>query len=225
MTHSNSTTTVVSSDIFALCGLQSVFLCRKEHKPLRYSPSQRFRGKIMSDEKIILDEQSVNRALARIAHEITERNKGVENVVLIGVVTRGVPMAKILADNIAKFEGVEVPVGSIDISLYRDDITEKYDHPVVNGTSVDFDVKNKVVVLCDDVIFTGRTARAAMEATLAMGRPASIQLAVLVDRGHRELPIRADFVGKNMPTKLSEKVAVNFFSTDGEQNVKLASLE
>lgn len=182
-------------------------------------------GKNMSDEKIILDEQSVNRALARIAHEITERNKGVENVVLIGVVTRGVPMAKILADNIAKFEGVEVPVGSIDISLYRDDITEKYDHPVVNGTSVDFDVKNKVVVLCDDVIFTGRTARAAMEATLAMGRPASIQLAVLVDRGHRELPIRADFVGKNMPTKLSEKVAVNFFSTDGEQNVKLASLE
>ena len=179
----------------------------------------------MSDEKIILDEQSVNRARARLAHEITERNKGVENVVLIGVVTRGVPMAKILADNIAKFEGVEVPVGSIDISLYRDDITEKYDHPVVNGTSVDFDVKNKVVVLCDDVIFTGRTARAAMEATLAMGRPASIQLAVLVDRGHRELPIRADFVGKNMPTKLSEKVAVNFFSTDGEQNVKLASLE
>ena len=179
----------------------------------------------MSEEKIILDEQSVNRALARIAHEITERNKGVENVVLIGVVTRGVPMAKILADNIAKFEGVEVPVGSIDISLYRDDITEKYDHPVVNGTSVPFDVKNKVVVLCDDVIFTGRTARAAMEATLAMGRPASIQLAVLVDRGHRELPIRADFVGKNMPTKLSEKVAVNFISTDGEQNVKLASLE
>lgn len=177
--------------------------------------------KKMTEEKIILDEQSVNRTIARIAHEIIERNKGVENVVLIGVVTRGVPMAKMLADCIEKFEGVKTPVGSIDISLYRDDITEKFETPVVNGTNIPFEVKNKIVVLCDDVIFTGRTARAALEATLAKGRPSSVQLAVLVDRGHRELPIRADFVGKNLPTKLSEVVAVNFFETDDEQNVKL----
>lgn len=179
----------------------------------------------MKDEKIILDEQSVNRAISRIAHEISERNKGVENVVLVGVVTRGVPMAKRLAECIEKFEGVSVPTGSIDISLYRDDISEKYDHPVINGSDLPFDVKNKIVVLCDDVIFTGRTARAAMEAVLAKGRPAAIQLAVLVDRGHRELPIRADFVGKNLPTKLTEMVSVNFEETDGEQNIKLASLD
>ena len=179
----------------------------------------------MKDEKIILDEQSVNRAISRIAHEISERNKGVENVVLVGVVTRGVPMAKRLAECIEKFEGVSVPTCSIDISLYRDDISEKYDHPVINGSDLPFDVKNKIVVLCDDVIFTGRTARAAMEAVLAKGRPAAIQLAVLVDRGHRELPIRADFVGKNLPTKLTEMVSVNFEETDGEQNIKLASLD
>lgn len=179
----------------------------------------------MKDEKIILDEQSVNRAIARIAHEISERNKGVNNVVLVGVVTRGVPMAKRLAECIEKFEGVAVPTGIIDISLYRDDISEKYDHPVINGSDLPVDVKNKIVVLCDDVIFTGRTARAAMEAVLAKGRPAAIQLAVLVDRGHRELPIRADFVGKNLPTKLTEMVSVNFEETDGEQNIKLASLD
>lgn len=175
----------------------------------------------MKEEKLILDEQSVNRAIARIAHEIIERNKGVENVVLIGVVTRGVPMAKKLAGYIEKFEGCSVAVGSIDISLYRDDITEKFDHPIINGTDIPFEVKNKIVILCDDVIFTGRTARAALEATLAKGRPAAVQLAVLVDRGHRELPIRADFVGKNLPTKLSEAVSVSFYETDGEQNVKL----
>jgi len=178
----------------------------------------------MQEEKIILDSQSVNRAIARIAHEIIERNKGVNDVVLVGVVTRGVPMAKLLAECILKFESVSVPVGSIDISLYRDDITEKFDHPVVNGSDIPFDVKNKTVVLCDDVIFTGRTARAAIEATLAKGRPSAIQLAVLVDRGHRELPIRADFVGKNLPTKLTEKVAVRFEETDGEQSVKLYSI-
>lgn len=175
----------------------------------------------MIDQKLILDEQAVSRALARIAHEIIERNKGVDDLILIGVVTRGVPMADRLADYIEKFEGVRVPTGSIDISLYRDDVTEKYDHPVINGTNLPFEVKNKTVVLCDDVIFTGRTARAAIEATLAKGRPSRIQLAVLVDRGHRELPIRADFVGKNLPTKLTEAVSVKFVQTDGEQNVTL----
>lgn len=178
------------------------------------------RGK-MTDQKLILDEQAVSRALARIAHEIIERNKGVNDLVLIGVVTRGVPMAELLADYIEKFEGVHVPTGSIDISLYRDDVTEKYDHPVINGTNLPFEVKNKTVVLCDDVIFTGRTARAAIEATLAKGRPSCIQLAILIDRGHRELPIRADFVGKNLPTKLTEMVSVKFISTDGEQSVTL----
>lgn len=178
-------------------------------------------AEFMTDEKMILDEQSVSRALARIAHEIIERNKGVDNLVLIGIVTRGVPMAQILAEYIEKFEGARVPTGSIDISLYRDDISEKFANPVVNGSDLPFEVKNKTVVLCDDVIFTGRTARAAIEATLDKGRPACIQLAVLIDRGHRELPIRADFVGKNLPTKLSEKVSVRFGSTDGEQNVTL----
>lgn len=179
----------------------------------------------MKQKTVLMDEVAVDRALSRIAHEIIERNKGVSNLALVGVITRGAPMARILADKIERFEGVRVPCGSVDISLYRDDIEEISEMPVVNGTNIDFDVKGKRVVLCDDVLYTGRTARAAMEAVLKLGRPKCIQLAVLVDRGHRELPLRADYVGKNVPTTLSEMIAVRFVPTDGEQNVVLFDLQ
>ena len=178
----------------------------------------------MKQKTVLMDEVAVDRAIARIAHEIIERNKGVDDIALVGIVTRGAPMAKLLADKIKRFEGVDVPYGSIDISLYRDDIEEISPMPVLNATNIDFAVADKKIVLCDDVLFTGRTARAAMEAVLAKGRPRSVQLAVLVDRGHRELPIRADYVGKNIPTTLSEMVAVRFPETDGAQDVKLYDL-
>lgn len=171
-----------------------------------------------------MDEVAVDRALSRIAHEIIERNKGVDDLALVGIVTRGAPMAKMLAEKIRCFEGKDVLCGSVDISLYRDDIEEISEMPVVNGTNLPFDVRGKRIVLCDDVLFTGRTARAAMEAVLSKGRPKCIQLAVLVDRGHRELPVRADYVGKNVPTTLSEKIAVSFFQTDGKQSVSLFDL-
>ena len=168
-----------------------------------------------------MDEVAENRALFRISHEIIEKNKGVEDVVIIGILTRGVPMAKRIKDNIKKIEGVDIPFGDIDITLYRDDLSEITDMPKVAKTDIGFDIKDKKVILCDDVLFTGRTARAAIEALLALGRPKLIQLAVLVDRGHRELPIRADYVGKSIPTSLNETVAVKFLETDGENSVKL----
>ena len=179
----------------------------------------------MKPKTQIMDDKQVARSITRIAHEIIERNKGVSDLALVGVITRGAPMAQMLADKIERFEGVKVPCGSVDISLYRDDIEEISEMPVVNGTNIDFDVKDKRVVLCDDVLYTGRTARAAMEAVLKLGRPKCIQLAVLVDRGHRELPLRADYVGKNVPTTLSEMIAVRFVPTDGEQNVVLFDLQ
>ena len=178
----------------------------------------------MKQKTVLMDEVAVDRAIARIAHEIIERNKGVDDIALVGIVTRGAPMAKLISDKIKRFEGVDVPYGSVDISLYRDDIEEISPMPVLNGTNIDFAVAGKKIVLCDDVLFTGRTARAAMEAVLAKGRPRNVQLAVLVDRGHRELPIRADYVGKNIPTSLSEMVAVRFPETDGAQDVKLYDL-
>lgn len=178
----------------------------------------------MKQKTVLMDEVAVDRAIARIAHEIIERNKGVDDLALVGIITRGAPMAKLIADKIKRFEGVDVPYGSVDISLYRDDIVEISPMPVLNGTNIDFTVAGKKIVLCDDVLFTGRTARAAMEAVLAKGRPRNVQLAVLVDRGHRELPIRADYVGKNIPTTMSEMVAVRFNETDGAQDVKLYDL-
>ena len=138
----------------------------------------------MKQKTVLMDEVAVDRAIARIAHEIIERNKGVDDIALVGIVTRGAPMAKLISDKIKRFEGVDVPYGSVDISLYRDDIEEISPMPVLNGTNIDFAVAGKKIVLCDDVLFTGRTARAAMEAVLAKGRPRNVQLAVLVDRGH-----------------------------------------
>ena len=178
----------------------------------------------MKEEKLLLDEIATNRALFRISHEIIERNKGVEDVVLIGIVTRGFPMAKIIKSNIDQIEHSNVPVGKIDITLYRDDLSELSEMPVVGNNTIDFDIKDKNVVLVDDVIFTGRTARAAIEAILKIARPKTIQLAILIDRGHRELPIRPDFVGKNIPTSLNEIVSVCFNETDNETKVSLIGL-
>ncbi len=169
----------------------------------------------------LMDDQEVVRALTRIAHEIVERNKGADGLALVGVHTRGVPIAERLADLIERFEGVRPPTGKLDITLYRDDLTEIALQPIVRKTEVPFDVAGMRIVLCDDVLYTGRTARAALDALVDMGRPKVIQYAVLVDRGHRELPIRADYVGKNVPTARTELVKVRLTETDGADGVEL----
>ena len=166
-----------------------------------------------------MDEAAMSRALMRISHEITEKNKGVDDVVLVGIRRRGVPISERIRDNIKKIENAELPCGSVDIRFYRDDLTKVDEAPRLNGTSADFTVQDKTVVLVDDVLYTGRTARAAMEAVLALGRPKRIQLAVLIDRGHRELPIRGDFVGKNVPTSQKELVSVRVPEFDGVKEV------
>ena len=171
----------------------------------------------------LMDETAVNRALTRIAHEILEKNGGCENLCLIGIRRRGEPLARRIAEKIAAIEGREVPVGVLDITLYRDDLSTavENDMPRLNETQVPFPIAGKRVMLVDDVLFTGRTARAAIEALFQMGRPALIQLAILVDRGHRELPIRADFVGKNVPTSRSELIAVKVPEIDGYTAVEI----
>ena len=165
--------------------------------------------------------EDMKRALKRMSHQIIERNHGAENLVFLGIKRRGVPLAERLSSNINAIEGVEVPVGELDITLYRDDLSLISEEPVVNSSHVPFDVTGKTVVLVDDVIYTGRTARAALDATSSLGRAARIQLAVLVDRGHRELPIRADYVGKNVPTAGNELIAVQVEEIDGTEGVKL----
>lgn len=169
----------------------------------------------------IMDEKALDRALTRISHEIIERNKGVEDLVLLGIKTRGVTLAKRLSEKIMSIEGNELPVGSLDITSYRDDLKNMKDVPQVNTTDISFDITGKKVILVDDVLYTGRTVRAAMDAIVDLGRPHSIQLAVLVDRGHRELPIRADYVGKNVPTSRSEMVIVSIVDTDDKDGVLL----
>lgn len=173
----------------------------------------------------IMDEMTVGRTLMRIAHEICEKNKGVEEICLIGVLSRGFPLAQILAENLKKIEGKEVPVGSIDIHLYRDDLLKTKDFAAQPKSVLPFSVIGKKIVLVDDVLFTGRTVRAAIEAVFALGRPKEIQLAVLVDRGHRQLPFRADYVGKNIPTSLKERVSVFLPPYDGETKVCLYESE
>lgn len=172
----------------------------------------------------ILDEAALGRALMRISHEITERNKGVENVLLVGIRRRGEPIAQRIRDNIEQIEGIRVPCGSVDISYYRDDLRPLAEAPQLRRVELPFDVTGRDVILVDDVLYTGRTARAAIEALFSCGRPNSIQFAVLVDRGHRELPIRADFVGKNLPTSRSELVEVRLPEFDGETGVYLMDL-
>lgn len=171
------------------------------------------------DKALILDEVGIKRALTRVAHEIIERNKGVEDLVIIGVRRRGVPLADRIAKRLEDFEAIKVPVGILDITLYRDDLTTLAHQPVVHKTEVPFSINGKKVILVDDVLFTGRTVRAALDALIDLGRPKFIQLAVLVDRGHRELPIRADFVGKNVPTSNREVVSVQLAEVDGEDKV------
>ncbi len=175
----------------------------------------------MDYKATLMSPEDIDRALKRIAHQIIEKNHGLKNVCLIGIRTRGIPLARRLARNIETIEGAKVPVGELDITLYRDDLSRVSEMPEVAGSSVDFSVEDMTVVLVDDVIYTARTARAAMEAVMKLGRPAKIQLCVLVDRGHTELPIRPNFVGKNIPTSLDEVVAVRLEETDDENAVKI----
>ena len=169
----------------------------------------------------IMDQTAFERTLVRIAHQIIEKNHGVEKLCLVGIKTRGVPLARRIAENIRAIEGTEVPVGELDITLYRDDLSTISEAPVVSDSHISFSVAGKTVVLVDDVIFTCRTARAALDAIMAIGRPARIQLFCMIDRGHAELPIKADFVGKNIPTSLGEVVSVKLTETDGETNVSI----
>ncbi len=174
---------------------------------------------MVKEKAQILDKEGIRRSLTRIAHEIIERNKGTDNLTLVGIRRRGVPLAERLAERIRDIEGRMVPVGTLDITLYRDDLTTLAYQPLVRSTEIPFPVSGKTVVLVDDVIFTGRTIRAALDALIDLGRPRVIQLAVLIDRGHRELPIRADYVGKNVPTSGKEEVAVRLIEIDGEERV------
>ena len=171
------------------------------------------------DKAVIMDQQGIRRALNRISHEIVEANKGVEDIVLVGIRTRGVPLAVRIAEGIKSIEGVEPPVGMLDITLYRDDLSTLAYQPIVHGTEINTEMNGKVIVLVDDVLFTGRTVRAALDAIIDIGRPKAIQLAVLIDRGHRELPIRADYVGKNVPTSHQEVISVQLADNDGEDQV------
>jgi pyrimidine operon attenuation protein/uracil phosphoribosyltransferase len=179
----------------------------------------------MIDKAEIMDENSMIRAITRISHEIIEKNKGVNEVVLIGIQRRGVPLAKMLAKKIEEVEGKAVPVGFLDITLYRDDLSMLAEHPIINGTEIGFRMTGKKVVLVDDVMFTGRTARAAIDAILDIERPKMIQLAILIDRGHRELPIRADYVGKNVPTSKTEIINVKVDDIDGINIVTISDIE
>ena len=172
----------------------------------------KFKARIMSSEDI-------DRALIRLSHQIIEKNNGVNNLCLIGIKTRGVPLAERIATNIKRIENVDVEVGQLDITLYRDDLSKVNSDPIVNSTNIPFSIEKKIVVLVDDVIFTGRTARAALDALMSLGRPAKIQLCELIDRGHSELPIKANYVGKNIPTSLSEVVMVQLAEIDGVSSV------
>lgn len=175
-------------------------------------------------KSVVMDAMQIHRTIMRIAHEIVERNKGVENLILVGIQKRGVPLAERLVVAIEQFEGARVPVGAIDITLYRDDLQMISQVPIVGETAIKNDITGRVIILVDDVLFTGRTVRAALDELIDFGRPSAIQLAVLVDRGHREFPIRADFVGKNVPTSPNETVEVLLTEIDGEEQVVLGEV-
>ena len=178
----------------------------------------------MTEKSLIMDEAAIHRAMARITHEIIERNRGAENICLLGVKRRGVPLSEMLADNIEKFEGVRVPLGSLDITLHRDDISEEERRCAEVQCEIPGDITSKTVIIVDDVMYTGRTARAAIEAVFSHARPKELQFAVLIDRGHRELPIRADYVGKNVPTAKTELISVKIMQYDGENGVYICDL-
>ena len=175
----------------------------------------------MVEKALLMEESAVIRALTRISHEILEKNKGSADICLVGIQRRGAALAKIIADNILKFEGESVPCGDIDIGYYRDDISDLSNMPVLKEAELPFSIAGKKIILVDDVLYTGRTVRAAIEAIFSIGRPAAIQLAILIDRGHRELPIRADYVGKNIPTSHNELISVCIPPFDSETAVRL----
>ncbi len=176
----------------------------------------------MQIKSVLMDSTAMQRALMRIAHEIIEKNRGIENLALVGIQRRGVPLAKTLAEMITEIEGHKPLEGTLDITFYRDDLSHLTGHPIINSTNLPFNVNRTTIVLVDDVLFTGRTARAAIDAIFDLGRPAKIQLAVLVDRGHRELPIKPDYVGKNVPTSSREQILVQVPEYDGSEQVLLA---
>ena len=175
----------------------------------------------MKEKAQLMDEKAIGRAITRISHEIIERNKGIEDVVLVGIKTRGVPIADRIGKKIQQIEGASVNTGEVDITLYRDDLKKIDVDPVINGSNVQFSIDDKIVILVDDVLYTGRTVRSALDAIIDIGRPKAIQLAVLVDRGHREIPIRADYVGKNVPTSKGEIISVKLSEIDGEDSVTI----
>ncbi|MCG8431736.1 MAG: bifunctional pyr operon transcriptional regulator/uracil phosphoribosyltransferase PyrR [Candidatus Omnitrophica bacterium] len=179
----------------------------------------------MKEKARILDKEALQRSIMRIAHEILEKNKGSSSLCLVGIRTRGVYLAGRLAQAIEKIDGVKLPVGILDITLYRDDLTLINSQPVVRKTDIPFDTRERIVILVDDVLYTGRTVRAALDALIDFGRPQAIRLAVIVDRGHRELPIRADYVGKNIPTSSQETVEVRVRESDGKDEVVIVSRE
>ena len=169
----------------------------------------------------LMDEAALCRAITRISHEIIEKNNGLDDVVLVGIQRRGVIMANRIRDNFENIEGIKVPMGILDITFYRDDLSKLDAHPVVHGTDIPFDLNDKKIVLVDDVLFTGRTVRSSIDQLFDMGRPAAIQLAILIDRGHRQLPFRPDYVGKNVPTSTSEQIHAEFMEVDGYNRVLL----
>jgi pyrimidine operon attenuation protein/uracil phosphoribosyltransferase len=175
----------------------------------------------LKEKTKILDKEAIDRALERMAHEIIEKTKTIEDIAIIGIKTRGAYLAGRLAAKIEKLSGSKIPVGALDITLYRDDLTEASSQPVVHATEIDFDIEGKKIILVDDVLYTGRTIRCALDALIDFGRPGQIQLAVLIDRGHRELPIRADYVGKNVPTSPRETVEVRLSESDGKDEAVL----
>lgn len=177
----------------------------------------------MAEKAVILDDKAIGRAITRIAHEIIERNKGIDGCILVGIKTRGAFIAKRLAEKIEKIEGKAILTGELDITLYRDDLSQKNpgQEPLVQQVDIAHSIKDKKVILVDDVLYTGRTVRAAMDAVMDLGRPAQIQLAVLIDRGHRELPIRSDYVGKNIPTSSEERIVVEMTESDSTDRVTI----
>ncbi len=178
---------------------------------------------LMAEKAVILDDQAIGRAITRIAHEIIERNKGIDGCILVGIKTRGAFIAKRLADKIEQIEGKAILTGELDITLYRDDLSQKNpgQEPLVQQVDIEHSIKDRKVILVDDVLYTGRTVRAAMDAVMDLGRPSQIQLAVLIDRGHRELPIRSDYVGKNIPTSSEERIVVEMTESDSIDRVTI----